>query len=68
MSVRVIKLSTKDAKEIEQKLIENEGYCPCKLNRTQETKCMCEDFRTEITNRTNNFICHCGLYKIIIEE
>ena len=35
------------------------GYCPCRLNRTEEYKCMCEDFRQNI--KAGQF-CHCGLY------
>ena len=44
--------------EIRKKLKENNGYCPCKLLRNEDTKCMCKEFR-EINEGT----CHCGLYK-----
>lgn len=27
--------------EIRQKLKDNDYYCPCKLDKTPETKCMC---------------------------
>ena len=37
------------------KLSHNGGYCPCKVNKTQETKCPCKDFRV-------NGICECGVY------
>ena len=33
------------------------GYCPCRRERTEETKCMCKEFR-EMASGT----CHCGLY------
>ena len=33
------------------------GYCPCRMERTEETKCMCKEFR-EMASGT----CHCGLY------
>ena len=26
------------------------GYCPCRLARTEENKCMCEEFRTQIAS------------------
>ena len=40
------------------KLKENDGYCPCSLLKTPETKCMCKNFRD-----VEEGICHCGLYK-----
>ena len=24
------------------------GYCPCRLDRSEETKCMCQEFRDQI--------------------
>ena len=50
--------------EIRQKLKENGGYCPCKLIKDQDTKCMCKEFREQITEGE----CHCGLYKRIKED
>lgn len=44
-------------KEIRQKLKENDGYCPCRLVKTEDTKCMCKEFREQ-----EEGICHCGLY------
>ena len=35
----------------------NEGYCPCKLEKTPDTLCMCKEFREQQTG-----LCHCGLY------
>lgn len=35
----------------------NEGYCPCRLTKTPETKCMCKEFREQDFG-----LCHCGLY------
>ena len=37
------------------------GYCPCRLARTEENKCMCDEFRQQIFNRIEGE-CHCGLY------
>lgn len=45
------------AAEIRQKLKENDGYCPCKLLKTSETKCMCKEFMEQDLGE-----CHCGLY------
>lgn len=43
--------------EIQQKLKENDGYCPCRIVRTPDTKCMCKEFREQKSGE-----CHCGLY------
>ena len=26
------------------------GYCPCRLERTKATKCMCQEFKDQIAN------------------
>lgn len=38
-------------------LRENDFYCPCRLKKTEDTKCMCKDFREQKSGE-----CHCGLY------
>ncbi len=43
--------------EIRQKLKQNNGYCPCILIKTPDTKCPCKEFR-----KMESGICHCGLY------
>lgn len=50
--------------EVRKKLKENGGYCPCKLIKNQDTKCMCKEFREQ----TIEGECHCGLYKKIKED
>lgn len=49
-----------NSKEIQQAVKNNEGYCPCKIEKTLDTKCMCQEFREQ-----EEGICHCGLYKKI---
>lgn len=44
--------------EIKQQLKEKDGYCPCRLERIPENKCMCKEFREQKTG-----VCHCGLYE-----
>lgn len=44
-------------KEIKQKLKENNGYCPCSLFKTKDTKCMCKEFKEQDIGE-----CQCGLY------
>ena len=47
-----------NSKEIQQLVKNNNGYCPCKTEKTLDTKCMCQEFREQ-----EEGICHCGLYK-----
>ena len=43
--------------EIRQKLKENDGYCPCRIEKKDDTKCMCKEFREQEDGE-----CHCGLF------
>lgn len=48
-----------DRYEIVTKMVEeNGGYCPCAVQKTEDTKCICKEFR-EQTEGT----CRCGRYK-----
>lgn len=38
------------------------GYCPCRLERTEATKCMCEEFKAQIEDPNYEGYCHCLLY------
>ena len=38
------------------------GYCPCRLERTPENKCMCKEFREQIKDPEFEGYCHCLLY------
>lgn len=52
---------TNIVKEVRSKLKENGGYCPCRISKTEDTKCMCKEFR-EMINNSKIGMCHCGLY------
>lgn len=41
--------------EIRNKLKNNDGYCPCMIEESEDTKCPCKNMR-------ENKICICGLY------
>jgi len=45
------------AEKIRAKIKENDGYCPCKLEKTEDTKCICKEFLEQGVGE-----CHCGLY------
>ena len=49
------------AQKVRAKLKDNDGYCPCRLEKNEETKCMCKEFREQI-DRNEVGMCHCGLY------
>lgn len=49
-------------KKIKEGLKRTGGYCPCKLQRTEENKCMCEEFRNQIADPDFEGYCHCYLY------
>ncbi len=43
-------------------LKEKNGHCPCRLEQTEETKCMCREFRDQIADPNFKGYCHCLLY------
>lgn len=38
------------------------GYCPCKVEKIEENKCMCKEFREQINDDNFEGYCHCMLY------
>lgn len=50
-------------KEVRAKLKANNGYCPCAIEKTRDTKCMCKQFREQI-DRGEPGYCHCELYHV----
>ena len=38
------------------------GYCPCRIPKTDENKCICREFREQIADPDFEGYCHCGLY------
>lgn len=53
----------KQVKEIREKLKENGGYCPCRLIKNEETKCICKDFKDAVNSGIKGY-CHCELYYV----
>lgn len=43
--------------EIRKQLQQNGGYCPCAIEKSEDTKCPCKAFREQ-----EHGSCHCGLY------
>ncbi|MBQ4464749.1 MAG: ferredoxin thioredoxin reductase catalytic beta chain [Oscillospiraceae bacterium] len=38
------------------------GYCPCRLSRTEDTRCICKEFREQMQDPDFEGYCHCLLY------
>lgn len=38
------------------------GYCPCRLERTPENKCICTEFKNQCADPNFEGYCHCKLY------
>ena len=49
-------------KTVKEGLERTGGYCPCRLERTEENKCMCKEFRDQIKDENFEGYCHCMLY------
>ena len=49
-------------KTVREGLIAKGGYCPCRLGKSPEYKCMCEEFRAQIADDNFEGYCHCKLY------
>ena len=47
---------------IKKGLKEKGGYCPCRLEKTEDNKCMCKEFRDQIADPNFEGYCHCMLY------
>lgn len=48
--------------KIQAGLKEKDGYCPCRIQKTPENKCMCQEFRNQIKDPDFEGFCHCMLY------
>lgn len=49
-------------KEIQEGLKARGGYCPCRVFKNEDTKCMCKEFREQIADKNFEGYCHCKLY------
>lgn len=55
MSLRIIEINP----EIHKVIKRNQGYCLCAIRKTDDTECMCKEFREQTTAGP----CRCGLYE-----
>lgn len=38
------------------------GYCPCRMGKSEDIKCICKEFREQIADPNFEGYCHCLLY------
>jgi len=55
-------------KTIKEGLKKTGGYCPCRFEKTEDTRCMCKEFREQIKDPNFEGYCHCMLYYKSKEE
>lgn len=49
-------------KAVKDGLVHTGGYCPCRRERSDATRCMCQEFREQINDPNFEGFCHCMLY------
>ena len=49
-------------KMIKEGLEAKDGYCPCRREKKEEYKCMCEEFKAQVADPEFEGYCHCMLY------
>ena len=49
-------------KTVKEGLAAKGGYCPCRLGKSEDTKCMCKEVREQIKDPGFEGYCHCMLY------
>ncbi len=47
---------------IKEGLKKTGGYCPCRVQHTEENKCICKEFREQMNDPEFEGFCHCMLY------
>ena len=47
---------------VKEGLKQTGGYCPCRMERNEDTTCMCKEFREQIKDPNFEGFCHCMLY------
>ena len=47
---------------VKEGLKQKGGYCPCRVGKSEDIKCMCKEFREQIADPEFEGFCHCMLY------
>lgn len=48
---------------IQEGLAKTGGYCPCRIERSADTRCICKEFRDQLSDPNYHGFCHCMLYQ-----
>lgn len=60
------KVRLNDDKEVVAKvrdgLKKKGGYCPCRVEKTEDNRCICREFREQMADPDFEGYCHCMLY------
>ena len=59
MVVKIVEINPSVKKLVD----ENDGYCPCMIWKSDDTKCMCQMFREQSIGK-----CLCGRYEKVVVE
>lgn len=55
-------------KIVREGLAMKDGYCPCRMEKKEEYKCMCQEFKEQIKDPGFEGFCHCMLYYKSLED
>ncbi len=53
---------TEIVRTVKEGLKRTGGYCPCRIERKDECKCMCREFQEQVKDPDFEGYCHCMLY------
>ncbi|MBR5321619.1 MAG: ferredoxin thioredoxin reductase catalytic beta chain [Clostridia bacterium] len=48
--------------KIKEGLKMKDGYCPCRLQKLPEYKCICDEFKQQMADPEFEGYCHCKLF------
>ena len=54
----------KIAAAVREGLVRKGGFCPCRLAKSPEFFCPCEEFRAQLADEDFHGFCHCRLYEV----
>lgn len=58
----ILNPDSKHVDKVRKALEQTGGYCPCAIERTEDTRCMCKEFYAKLEDPEFEGYCHCNLY------
>ena len=62
MAKFILNPNTEIVQVVKEGLKRTGGYCPCRTERSENTKCICKEFREQLADPNYSGFCHCMLY------